>query len=228
MSALLQRAKALAARLWQAAQALLFPQRVACCLCGMPLREGEGALCGDCQRALNTLALPPERVAKFKTPLAFELAAYRYRDEARELTHRLKYGGALVCALPLGEGMARAFALRPQAADVIVPVPLHASRMAQRGYNQAEALAQALSLHTGLPVNAGLLERRVATASQVGKSRAARRKNVRNAFAAHDAQNLRVVLVDDVRTPGATAEACAQALLEAGARSVGLLTACRV
>ena len=112
------------------------------------------------------------------------------------------------------------------AADVVVPVPLHRRRRRVRGFNQAEDLARNL----GRPVTLALRRRR-ATQSQADLPAARRHVNVRGAFALRwrsDVRGCRVVLVDDVCTTGATLEACARVLREAGAREVSALTAARV
>jgi ComF family protein len=112
------------------------------------------------------------------------------------------------------------------AADIVVPVPLHRRRRRSRGFNQAGDLAAQL----GLPVVAALRRTR-ATPSQTDLPAAQRHANVRNAFAVrrgYDVRGLRVLVVDDVSTTGATIEACARVLKEAGAQEVSALTAARV
>jgi ComF family protein len=116
-------------------------------------------------------------------------------------------------------------------AEALVPVPLHPRRQRQRGFNQSELLAQALGRSAGIDVAADALVRRQDTRSQTGLSAAARRANMKGAFAVRRRARIAdraVVLVDDVLTTGATASACAQALRASGAREVRLLTAARV
>jgi ComF family protein len=111
-------------------------------------------------------------------------------------------------------------------ASVAVPVPLHRTRRWMRGFNQASALAR----HLDLPVLPALKRIR-ATPSQTDLPAARRHANVRNAFALrrrYDVRGLCVVLVDDVSTTGATLEACARVLIDAGAREVRAVTAARV
>jgi ComF family protein len=113
--------------------------------------------------------------------------------------------------------------------DVIVPVPLHAARLRERGYNQAALLAKHLSIATNIPLVEDGLVRTRATASQMTLKAAERKINVQDAFGCSDGRmaRQRVVVIDDVCTTGATLEACAQALFQAGAVSVWALTLAR-
>jgi ComF family protein len=110
--------------------------------------------------------------------------------------------------------------------DVIVPVPLHPSRLRERGYNQSTLLACELSHCTGLRVVEGVLLRITPTRPQVGLDAAERAENVRDAFCCRDQslRDLQVLLVDDVLTTGATMRACGQALLQGNAGAVWGLT----
>jgi len=125
----------------------------------------------------------------------------------------------------LGALLAEHYPFGPEA--LLVPVPLHPKRLRARGFNQALLLARALGRRRGLPVAPRVLVRTRATLAQAGLSAAARRRNLRAAFAvrspARVARRL-VVLVDDVLTTGATADACARALLNGGAARVEVYT----
>ena len=150
-----------------------------------------------------------------------------YDGALRAIVHALKYDGRRSLARPLAARM------REHGADVLagaaaaVPVPLHASRRRERGFNQAYDLAR----HLGLPVCAALRRTRP-TVPQVSLAAARRHGNVRGAFTATRAvaalAGTIVVLVDDVSTTGATLEACARALEDGGVREVRALTAARV
>jgi ComF family protein len=136
-------------------------------------------------------------------------------------------------ARPLGRWMARAGAELLAEADLLVPVPLHRRRLALRRFNQAAALADAVSQACGVPVEALALERVKPTHPQVGLSRPQRAANVQGAFKVSAAGRLRiegraVVLVDDVLTSGATINAASRALLRAGAGRVDVLVFAKV
>jgi len=156
-------------------------------------------------------------------------AAVLYDGTARDLVHRLKYDDRLDLAPTLARMMAGAGVELVAEADCLVPVPLHRWRLWRRRFNQAALLARGLSTLTGLPTDAQALARVKATRSQVGLTRAARARNLQGAFRVPEAarpglQGRRVLLVDDVTTTGATANAAARALLRAGAAKVDLLT----
>ena len=211
---------------------VLFPEYNACHLCGR-FPENSSLLCTDCLGRLQTLRYKPLRMASPEnhSPLTVCIAAYPHKGEARELVHLLKYQTGCAAAELLGESMAAALALAPLSpeVDMVIPVPLHAGRLEQRGYNQALLLAQAVCRHTGHALAPDALIRLHATDTQLRRNRAQRMQAMQHAFSA-DASQVRgkqILLVDDVLTTGATAISCAAALLESGARGVSLLTACR-
>ncbi len=111
---------------------------------------------------------------------------------------------------------------------VLIAVPLHQTKLEERGFNQSELITRELSKRTGIKCDTRALIRARATTPQYGLTKGERAVNVSSAFKAnHRAKNKNVILVDDVLTSGATALACAQALLEAGAESVSVLTIAR-
>lgn len=113
-------------------------------------------------------------------------------------------------------------------AGAVVPVPIHPTRLANRGYNQAELLARPLARRLGVPLLAGAVCRLGQDSPQAGLDATARWANVRGTFRARGpVPSGAILLVDDVFSTGATADACARALLEAGARSVQVLTLAR-
>jgi len=203
---------------WEAVDFLGLPR---CGTCGYPFEyEGsEGALCGACIRS----------------PPAYDhaRAVMRYDDASKNLILGFKHGDRTYAAPAFGRWLARAGAELLAGADLLVPVPLHWTRLFYRRYNQATLLAQAAAKASGVPAVVDLLVRRRRTPSQGRLSPAARTRNVRGAFAVRPGraalvQGRRVVLIDDVLTTGATVEACARTLKKAGAAAVDVLTLARV
>lgn len=212
---------------------LLFPPRCALCgragvmLCGAcvsALPAADGPRCGRCWMPTGLRSLC--RHCR-ETPPAFASAraAFVMDAGARTLAHLLKYEDMTALAAPMAELIARTVTL--PAADVVVPVPLHAGRARSRGYNQALALARPLAQIAGLPLDERAA-RRIRATAPLAKTmhREERRRIVGGAFRA-DARHVSgraLLLVDDVMTTGATLDACATALREAGARSVVCVT----
>ncbi len=236
MTRFLSLLRALGGRAALALLDLCFPQGNVCHVCGRPmLALDEPLLCHACQAALESAALPADEQGLFLNaflPRAF--AAYHHETAPRALIHRLKYAGDRAAALPLAEGMARVLAETGdevlRRVDGLLPVPLHPKREKQRGFNQAALLGETLSAHTGLPLFSGVLLRTRFTRPQVSGNRAFRSRNPLGAFAVPEAESLagrHLLLLDDVCTTGATAVACAEALLLSGADEVSLLTVCR-
>ncbi len=241
------RLRGLLAGLGRAGLDTLYPPT--CLACRAATGEAD-ALCPDCWRAMRFIERPfCERLG---TPFEHDLGAgllspqaiadppvfrraravVRFEDgPARRLAHRLKYSDRGELARPLGAWMARAGADVLAEADAIVPVPLHALRLWTRRFNQAAALARAIARQSGKPFEPQWLQRVKATRSQVGLSREQRAQNVQGAFRASPGAPIkgrRIVLVDDVLTSGATANAAARALLRAGASDVDLIVFARV
>ena len=220
-----------------------------CPACREQVRDS--GLCASCWSKLSLIA--PPYCERLGIPFAYDpgpgvlsmqaisdppayhraRAAVRYDDIARALVHALKYGDRIDLAPTMGRWMARAGRELLKDADAIIPVPLHWRRLWARRFNQSALLAQALSRETGVAVADTALKRVKATAQQVGLTQSERAQNVQGAFRVPpDRKTLvagrRVVLVDDVLTSGATSDACARALLRAGARNVDLVVFARV
>jgi len=184
-------------------------------------------VCDACWADAESLAPPPRTGPHGAIVIA--KSAGRYEGSLKHIIHAFKYEGRRTLSIRLGAMMRDAGATVLAGADCVVPVPLHPWRRLRRGFNQAADLAGCL----GLPVVHALWRRR-ATAAQTGLTGAARRRNVRGAFAVSPLLSRRmrrtmieggvVVLVDDVRTTGATLEACAQVLAAAGVREVRAIT----
>ncbi len=214
------------------------------------LVRGEG-LCASCWSKLAPIA--PPYCERLGIPFAYDpgpgvlsmqgitdppayqraRAAVRYDEVARSLVHALKYGDRHDLAPIMGRWMARAGGALLAEADALVPVPLHWRRLWARRFNQSALLALAIGRESNTAVTDNALKRIKATAQQVGLSQAERALNVQGAFRVPTAGRAavagrRLVLVDDVLTSGATTDACARALLRAGARSVDVLVFARV
>jgi predicted amidophosphoribosyltransferase len=209
---------------------IVFPQRCAgcglgpwpfCAVCRSELRPLEPPWCARCGRPslqpLTTcLDCPPE-------PLTSARAPFHYSGPVRSAIHRLKFSGWRDVGGALSGAMA-ALGLPP--VDAITWVPLARPRLAERGYDQARALARGLAHELHAPT-LRLLRRVVVTAPQARRGGAARRRAMQDAFASRGPAPPRVLLVDDVLTTGATAAACAEALTMAGAHEVHLAAAAR-
>lgn len=156
------------------------------------------------------------------------LSAGVYSPPLSDAIQKFKYGGVAALGEPLAPSLAAMWRARGLGAELIVPVPLHPLRERARGYNQSVLLAQQLGRLVGVPVEHRLVLRSRHTRPQVGLNPELRRANVAGAFLAHGtAVGLHVLVVDDVCTTGATLEACASALVEAGAQRVTGLTLAR-
>ncbi len=151
-----------------------------------------------------------------------------YDGRLRELIHLFKYSRMQRLGVPLGRFLRTGYP-REAVFDAIVPMPIHFWRYQDRGFNQAEVLARAVAPLSGLPVEA-LVKRVKNTPRQAGLSGKQRRLNVRDAFAVPHpgrVRGKRILLIDDVLTTGASANACALALKQAGASTVSLLALAR-
>jgi ComF family protein len=180
-----------------------------------PYDQGEGAV------SAAALADPPswDRAR----------AALLFDDAAQGLAHALKYGDRHEAGLLMARLMLRAGTDILRSTDGVIPVPLHRFRLWRRRYNQSAILARRISKDAGRAFCPGLLRRSRATRSQTGLNHDERRRNVSNAFIVPEDSHPLVagksfVLIDDVRTTGATLQACTRALKEAGAARVDVLT----
>ena len=210
----MQEGASLCVECWQKLVVIEYP---VCDVLGTPFAydQGSGAL------SAAAIADPP--------PWDKGRGAVGFSDVAKNVVHGLKYRDNAECGLLMLRMMARAGRDLLAEADVVLPVPLHPRRLWKRRFNQAASLAKPLAAAAGKLYFTDVLLRRVATPQQVGLSAEARRKNVRKAFAipakkANLIVGKTVLLIDDVRTTGATLGACAEALKKAGAARVLVLT----
>lgn len=191
----------------------IFPQNVTCFLCGKEARTDARGLCGACAGKLVFAHDLP-------CPAALDgYAAGVLLDAATEgAIHRMKYDDARYLA-PFFASLIAVPESWP--VEVIVPVPLHRKKLRKRGYNQSAMIAQELSKRLGRPMEEGLLRRVRDTGTQTKLDAAGRTRNVTGAFEASPrAVGRNILIVDDVRTTGATVNECAIALRKAGAGGV--------
>jgi ComF family protein len=192
---------------------LLFPDRCAGC------RRLGGLFCGACRATLTGYGGEDDLALADLTAVRI---AFVFDGPLREAIHTLKYARRRRMARPLGALLAAHLRARPLPAAALLPVPLHPTRLAERGFNQAAELARALARDGARPLLERGLERVRATSQQAQLNAAQRRENTRGAFVWRAAAPPpeRVLLVDDVLTTGATLSACAAALRQAGAREI--------
>src|SRR5438094_1567453 len=233
-------------KLLEAAASLLYPS---VCMCGGSIRAGE-YLCNQCE-AKAVRILPPfchkcsepfegaitsaftcANCAHRTIHFDAAVAAYRGRGIVREIIHEFKYGRQIHLRHLVARWLHAALddeRLRGSQFAIMVPVPLHATRLRERGFNQASLLAALLSAQTSIS-SKPVLERIRYTTTQTALDRSERMENLHNAFRLRknaDVRGLRVLLIDDVLTTGSTLSECARVLKRAGALSVLAATAAR-
>ncbi len=204
---------------------LFFPN--VCLSCRTAIGRAEDLLCVGCEAQLppsDSWERPENAVSDRlagRLPLVYAAAAYPFRDGTvcQRLIHALKYHHRPDVGKQLGQRFGRVIVQAPQLADLsgIVPVPIHDRRRHERGYNQAEAIAEGLARALGVPVLPHALRRRSFAGSQTRRGKLERLENVRNSFAAGtgDFRGDHLLLVDDVLTTGATLDFCGNSLLDA-------------
>ena len=216
---------------------LLFPRW--CVGCG---REGD-FICPDCLKELPRINPPlcprcgrPQLNAVvcpacvgWEASIDGIRALFKFEGAVRQAIHELKYNNVRAIAPLLGKWLGDYLIANPLPAELLVPVPLHARRLRERGYNQSRLLARELSLLSGLPLVDDCLVR-ITHGTPQARTRnvAERRGNVADAFSCRDRrlEDKQVLVIDDVSTSGATLDACARALKSAGASSAwGLVLA---
>jgi ComF family protein len=205
--------------------ALFYPR---CCFaCCEPLMKGEELLCSGClvqlpKTSYHRWAENPvmSRLAG-RLPLrsAFAFLKFMKGGVVQRLLHELKYNNRPEIGVRIGNLYAHELvdAGYQDSFDLIVPVPLHSSRLRKRGYNQSAKFAEGLAEVLRVPWEESIAVRRQSTSTQTRKGRAARWDNVSSAFSSpssHRIKGQRILLVDDVITTGATLEACGQHLVE--------------
>jgi ComF family protein len=206
---------------------LIYPSY--CLACSQSLVKGEEIICSGC-----LLDMPKTNFHKhdenpllerlsLRMPLQHAFAYYHFKkgSKVQELLHSFKYHHHPEIGVKLGKVMGLELVKEgfEHVFDIIVPVPLHESRKRVRGYNQSEEFAKGLSETLQIPYTENFIKRSVKTQTQTRKTKLLRWQNVSNVFEMKQAEEIRgkrVLLVDDVVTTGATLEACANPLIEAG------------
>jgi competence protein ComFC len=231
----------------EAAVSLLYPP--VCTICGGNVRAGD-YLCNQCEAKTVRIVAPfcQKCSEPFEGSITSEftcancahrtihfdaaVSAYRGRGMVREIIHEFKYARQIHLRRLVARWLHAALddeRLRGRRFDVVVPVPLHATRLRERGFNQASLLAALLSAQTSIP-SKPLLDRIRYTTTQTALDRSERMENLHDAFRLRknaDVRGLRVLLIDDVLTTGSTLSECARVLKRAGALSVHAATAAR-
>jgi len=230
---------------------LFFPPL--CPVCGERLAGARrDPLCGDCWHSIKRVT-PPfcllcgsqffafapsgaayrcEECRRRRPPFAYARSVTRYDETVREALHAFKFRRVTALAEPLGDLMAHIGRSQVPLEEIglLIPVPLHPSRQAERGFNQSELLARRVGMIWKVPVESRALRRVSLTRPQTELGRVERRRNVRDAFALTRPDLIagrHVLLVDDIYTTGATVAEAARVLRRGGAEKVGVLTAAR-
>ena len=184
-------------------------------------------LCAACQNTIVIQRVPTRPTGKSALSMIYAATEYREQKIASLLVGALKYHGvkraADHCANILTTHL-RLAQFMPQKDWLVTAVPLHRKRLRERGFNQAELIAKNIAAHYALPYTPRILARAIHTTPQTEmKERAKRLENVKGAFVCYNAKTVRgkcIILIDDVTTTGATFEACAYALKNAGAKKI--------
>lgn len=204
---------------------LVFPSL--CPSCGHTLYQSETQLCLTCLQELPVLSgydqqnLRNKLHGRVKTEHMLAFLKFHKKGITQEIIHHIKYRNRPDLAIYMGQLFIERlnFSTAMHSYDMLIPVPLHPKKLRKRGYNQSEVFARGLSEAINIPVLNNFLVRQVYTKTQTRKSREKRWQNVKDAFVVKTPENLtnkNVILVDDVITTGATLEACATKLIDAG------------
>ncbi len=221
-------------RLFRDFISLFFPEY--CLMCTNSLVTGEECICLHCQYALpltndhllrdNTLSR--KFAGKVNIKYAWAYLKFIKKGTVQHLLHQLKYHNKQEVGKLLGKWYGNELKSRNLQTefDLIIPVPLHMSRLKKRGYNQCESIVEGLSEAMGIPYTTSVLVRSYANKTQTKLGRLERYENTKKIFKVLDNEPIvgnRILLVDDVVTTGATLVSCAEVILEAGCRDVSIV-----
>lgn len=206
-----------------------------CFVCGGLLEGGGSRVCPACWATIRSVRRDDslylemyERLTQSQS-IANLISLYHFEKDGtlQSIIHQLKYDGMTVLGLELGRKLGEKLLTEvpDHSIEGIVPIPLHSTKLRERGYNQSEYIARGIRDATGIPVYTSLLKRHKYTSSQTKLTASERRENVGDAFGVHERSRIRIkdssfLVVDDVITTGSTIEACAEVLQNNGARSI--------
>jgi ComF family protein len=206
-----------------------------CLGCSQALYKGEEILCTRCIRDLPKTNYhrddgnPIKSRLMGRLPLKYAMAFLRFRKTGivQHLLHQLKYNNHPEVGIKLGQVYGKELYDSGIACeyDLIVPVPLHETRKRRRGYNQSARFAEGLSMSMQIPWDESISARKRRTSTQTRKSKIERWENVKDVFEIQEPEkvrDVRILLVDDVMTTGATLEACGRRLIDAGCRELSV------
>lgn len=212
---------------------LFFPRQ--CLACENALVKGEELVCTSCKLEMPATHYHLERDnalasrLSYRFPIKYGMACYRFSKSGRvqHLLHELKYNDHPEIGVGLGRVYGDKLAMLGYARDfeVIIPVPLHPTRLRKRGYNQSAKFAEGLAEKLVIPFSDEIMSRRLKTETQTRKSKLHRWENMGEVFKVDDRSRIEgksILLVDDVITTGSTLEACAQVLLQSGIKDVSV------
>lgn len=221
----------------------LFPNNITCLVCNRELGENthfslcehcmndlpknNGKTCVKCGEQIHSQSKYCLRCKHKKPKFTRCFSPLLYEKPVTNMIRNFKYNNQTYYAETLGNFLVESYVLNNLKCDFVIPVPLHEKRLQERGYNQAELLANQLHTHLHLPVVTQVLHRTKNTQTQTALNKEERVKNVEKAFKVTNKEVLKdriVLLVDDVYTTGSTLNECAKVLLRAGAKEVYCLT----
>lgn len=223
---------------------LLFPRR--CPVCGEIVKPAGSMICPSCFRELSFVKSPVckkcgkeivdetmefcEDCMVHRHAFEYGIALLNYDETARRAMVQIKYNNKREYLDFFGAALAARYetTIRRMGVDVVVPVPVHRSRLRKRGFNQAEVLAEIVGERLGISVEPDMLVRTKKTQPQKELTASERLKNLYGAFRCGEvpAEVRRVLLVDDIYTTGSTVEACARVLRDAGVEQVYFAVIC--
>ncbi len=203
-------------------QKALLEERPCCAHCGLTLPETQ-AFCGDCLKKAH-LFTQLHALADYQQPYSRLIKNFKYKKQL--------LNGELLALLLIKSLTRTSTRQQISKVDYLLPVPLHQHKLQQRGFNQAQLLAQQLSRQLNLPLLQDTVQRHKHTAAQEGLSAAARKSNLSNAFRLSPQQKAKlsgayIVIIDDVVTTGATVNSLCRILLQAGVKRVDVWCLCR-